>query len=1067
MAGVRTSERERRKFIGGSEEGQRSPRIPRLRRASLLACLCAAWSLASADAAHALTPSPSDWRDLVLYQVVTDRFANGDGANDAVEGNYAPSDGAKNHGGDFAGLVSKLDYLQQLGVDGVWISPVVLNANAEYHGYAARDFYAIAPHFGSLAELQSLVAACHARGLVVILDVVVNHMGDLIDSGDPGYANYKYPGTYNLRWRNGSKRHAGFFDDLTRFHAHGSIGNFTDPEQIVGELFGLDDLKTEDAAVRAELIAASEWIIDQTDCDGFRIDTVKHVEMSFWSAWAPAVHAHAASVGKSSFFVFGEAFDGSDGTVGSYTGTMGGGAYKFDSMLWYPMYYTTQGVFRWADTSPSDLAARNAALGLYDATSRERLVTFLDNHDNARFLAYQGPADGDEGKLRAALAWQLTSRGVPMLYYGIEQAFDGGGDPYNREDMWDGAWDFGPSDGDNFDETQPLFRWVRTLVEVRRAHEALRRGTTTERYVETAGPGLYVFERRTASDTVLVALNTSNAPLARPGVATSGPGGPPLADALAAPTLASAGAGGALDVEVPARGARVYESAAARAARAPFSRLHVTAIAPGHDQRTNDRWSPLRIAFDRDVRPEAVEAALAIVPAALGVVQVEGREARFFPSVPWATNVTYRWSLAATLQSDDGAPLAARFEAQFTAGGVASGVTLPAGYVADRIAQQGLVAPEGIANAPALGALALLVTDTGKDRALTLTSGGDLGHWLGDSRWSAPEGLCVDADGTLSIVDDNGVFEAGPDRITAALTTGNSATQTGAIARGPAAFGGLRYLCDPVGNRVLRLSASNVLETFASGVSGPEGLAFGPGGAWGSDLYVADANLTSAGGIADGASRICRVTSAGAISTFVQNTTLLRGACGLAFDPTGDFGGHLYVADVLGERILQVTSAGAVSVFASGFKNLAGSHALAFGPDGALYVADPGSGTSFTNSAGTNAPQVVRIARAVLTLDAPERGDGGARLDAPAPSPSRGDVTLRFGLPRASWAALELFDPAGRRVRTLARGRFEAGERAFTWNRADDRGARVAPGLYFARLTWDGGTRVRRIVTLE
>src|SRR5262245_40415151 len=225
----------RTEFIGMARQGQR------FAIAVLVAMGCA-----FAVRARAATPSPADWRDLVLYQVITDRFANGNPANDAVEGNYAPADGNKIHGGDFAGIQSKLDYLAQLGVDGIWISPVVLNAYAEYHGYAARDFYTIAPHFGTLTELQSLVAACHARGMVVVIDVVVNHMGDLIDSGDPGFPNFKYPATYNLRWRNASRRHAGFFDNLARFHAHGQIGNFVDPEQLVGELFGLDDIKTED-----------------------------------------------------------------------------------------------------------------------------------------------------------------------------------------------------------------------------------------------------------------------------------------------------------------------------------------------------------------------------------------------------------------------------------------------------------------------------------------------------------------------------------------------------------------------------------------------------------------------------------------------------------------------------------------------------------------------------------------------------------------------------------------------------------------------------------------------------
>src|SRR5258705_3067271 len=233
--------------------------------ACVVGLVCALLALGAE--AWAGTASPADWRDLVLYQIVTDRFANGNTSNDAVEGNYAPSSGTQIHGGDFAGVQSKLDYLQQLGVDGIWISPVVLNANAEYHGYAARDFYTIAPHFGSLADLQSLVGACHARGMVVVMDVVVNHMGDLIDSGNPNYPNYQYPTPYTLRWR-GTKHHAGFFDDLTKFHAYGQIGNFVDPEQILGELSGLDDLKTEDPAVRAQLINACNWLIDQTDCDG-------------------------------------------------------------------------------------------------------------------------------------------------------------------------------------------------------------------------------------------------------------------------------------------------------------------------------------------------------------------------------------------------------------------------------------------------------------------------------------------------------------------------------------------------------------------------------------------------------------------------------------------------------------------------------------------------------------------------------------------------------------------------------------------------------------------------------
>ena len=1032
-------------FIGRATRGQ-----------SIALALLVAAACGITSPARAATASPGDWRDLVLYQIVTDRFANGSTSNDAVEGNFAPSDGAKIHGGDFAGAQAKLDYLQQLGVDGLWISPVVLNANAEYHGYAARDFYSIAPHFGSLAELQSLVAACHARGMVVVIDVVVNHLGDLIDSGDFGYDAYKYPANYNLRWRS-AKHHAGFFNDLTKFHAHGAIGNFVDPEQILGELSGLDDLKTEDPAVRTELIKACNWLIDQSDCDGFRIDTVKHVEMAFWQQWAPAVHAHCDSIGKSRFFMFGESFDGDDGKNGSYTGTVGGGPYKLDSMLYYPMYFTASYAFRNADpadsfTSPAQISGRYGNLSSYDPTSREQLVTFLDNHDNARFQAFGSAAESDEGKLRAALGWMLTSRGVPCLYYGTEQGFDGGGDPYCREDMFRGSWDFGPSLGDNFNEARPLVQYVRRLAEARRRHEALRRGVTRELSVAAAGAGPYVYERTTATDTVWVAVNNSNAPASIALAAAPWPAGASLVDAVNPDTVETVSGGGSFTVRVPARGVRVFESLAAHAAAAALERLQVTAIYPSHDEGINDRNSPLRVAFDREVAPEAVAAAFSIAPFADGVWQVLGREGRYFPRATWTAGVTYKWSFAATLAARDGATLPARFDAQFIATGTSTGLTVSAGYVSDRIARQGLAAPTSIVTARGLGPLTMLLSDTNRNRLYTLTPGGDLGHWTSDSRWTRLQGIAPDSTGRVAAVDDGGVYSIGSARMCAALTGSTSATQAGAGVWGPAAFGSLLYLSDPVGNRVVRLTALNTLQQFATGIFGAAGLAFGSGGAWGGDLYVADPNLTSVGGIADGAGRIARVTSAGAVSTLVQNAGMLNGVTALAFDPTVTFGGNLFAADVINKRILQITPAGAISVFATGFGGLAGPQCIAFGPDGALYVADAGS------------PQVVRIARAILTTSVPAGHAGDAALHfAVAPNPFTGSTLLRFSLAAAGPVRAELLDVTGRRVRSLVAGELVAGEHTLRWDGRDDRGHALPAGLYFARLETAGNGVVRRL----
>ena len=1020
-------------------------------------------ALGGASAVAAATPSPADWRDLVIYQVVTDRFANGDPANDAVEGNYAPADGSKIHGGDFAGLTARLDYLSNLGVDAVWISPIVLNANAEYHGYAARDFFSLAPHFGSLAELRRFVNAAHARGIRVIIDIVCNHMGTLINSSGSGWPAYKYPAGYTLKWANSGKRFAGVFDDLTKFHPYGDIGNFTDPEQILGQLSGLNDLKTEDAAVQLALYQAAQFLIDSTDCDGFRVDTVKHVEMAFWNSWCANVRLHAAVAGKTHFLMFGEVFDGDDAKVGSYTGTMSGGNYKFDSMLHYPMYFTADGVFAFGDP-PADLSSRYAALTNYDASTRERLTTFLDNHDNARFLS-SGIADQDESRLRPALAWLLAARGVPILYYGTEQDFDGGGDPWCREDMWAGQWNYGPSLGDNFDESHALFRFVRGLAETRRRHEALRRGATTELYAEAAGPGLYAFRRESATDSALVALNTSNAPLTR-AVTSLWPEGTVLVDALEPGLTETVGAAGALTLRLPARGARIYETVASRSAGlAATDRLHVESVSPAHDHSVNDRWSPLSLTFDRPVDAVLLQGAFDVTPATAGVWQVLGREARFYPDAPWSTGQTYAWALDTTLRATDGARLPARFEARFGTSAYSTGVTVPAGFVADRIARQDLTAPEGLLPAPWLGPDVMLLADAGRDRLFTLTTGGDLGHFLGDSRWNKPEGLALDADGSLAVTDPNGLFEADAHRMVALSLGPSGATTTGALAAGGPAFGQRLYLCDPANDRVVRTAGGGTIETFATGVKGGEGLAFGPGGAWGADLFVADCNLTSLGTGADGPGRIARVSPAGAVSTVVQNSLLL-GACALAFDPGGRFGGDLFAADILNERILRVTSAGAVSVFATGLANLAGSGCLAFGSDGALYVADPGSGESFSKPGGTVAQgQIIRIAPAALTAGVPA-GERALGLDLapPAPNPAPGPVTLRFTLPAAGRVRLAVFDVTGRRVAMLVDGARAAGSHEVEWevgNRSS------GAGVYFVRMEMGGIVATRRIVVLR
>ena len=202
---------------------------------------------------------------------------------------------------------------------------------------------------------------------------------------------------------------------------------------------------------------------------GFRVDTALEVDMGCWQSFCPAIHSYAATNGNTNFFMFGEAFNGSETTVGSYTGTEGGGPFKFDSVLDYPLYFTVNRVFATASGATSLIENHyNAVAANYDPAAQMQLVTFLDNHDNPRFLS-TSEANNNTNRLEVALAFLYTSRGIPCLYYGTEQGFDGTTDPNDREDMFAGEFKDGPagtvlqlsSPGvDNFNMTHPLFLWV-------------------------------------------------------------------------------------------------------------------------------------------------------------------------------------------------------------------------------------------------------------------------------------------------------------------------------------------------------------------------------------------------------------------------------------------------------------------------------------------------------------------------------------------------------------------------------------------------------------------------------
>lgn len=1032
----------------------------------LVAALFQLWPLA----ARAVTPSPTDWRDVMIYQLLTDRFWDGNPANNSAENSYVPATGNRTHGGDFQGLEQKLDYLQALGVGAVWISPVVLNAFGEYHGYAARDFYSISSQMGGLAALQSFIAAAHARGIYVVLDVVLNHMGDMIDSGTSGYPGYRAnPSPYVLRYRLSTPRPAPPFNNLAWFHNNGHIGNFNDPEQILGELASLDDLKTEIQPVRDALVAATNWLIDQTDCDGFRIDTVKHTEIGFWQDWAPRVQAHCAAIGKSNFLMFGEVFDGSDAKNGFYTGTVAGGAYALNSMLYYPMYYSMQDVFIWGQPT-SRLTDRYDQLTQYDPTVRGTLVQFLDNHDNGRFLEF-GKANQDSTKLRPCIDWLLTSQEIPCLYYGTEHLFDGGGDPWCREDMWDGQWDYGPSDGDNFNMTHPFYLRVQRLNNLRRLYPALTRGTQTRLQHDTAGPGLYVFSRQLGGAEVVVALNTATVSRTTNMLATSFGAGVAVMDLNDTTAVLATNGAGQVSVTVPPRASRILVPRLGPLRLDP----HVLACSPKHDARTVPSLTPIVLTFNEPMDTLSVMQNFDLTPPLFGRFSwsANRRVMTYVPLAPMTVGTGYEIRVDAAARDAGGRPLRAAFSSIFRVGaGTAPAVTVPAGYRVEVFAESGVGAPEGLAFGPGSGGWTsdLFVGDETQDRILRVTPTGQVStHAASTSLCRKPEALAFDRGGlyggALLSADDAQYVKITSAGATAAFGGAAPAARTGTLVQAPAGpFGGLCYTSSVDTDQVYRLGVGGALTTFATGLRGVEGLAFGPGGAWGSDLYLADASLTGLSAAINGDAAIYRLDSAGVRTLVVQDSGLLSGAAALAFDTVGHFDGDLFVSDVLNERLLRVTPTGEVSVFATGFGNLFASGGLVFGPDGALYVADTGSGQPFGDGSGGSA--VGRILRIVRfdTTGTPVDPTLRLRLRA-APNPCVSSVQLNFVVPVPLPAEVEVFDVRGRRMAVLLRDEVgSAGSRAVDWDLRDGNGRTLPAGVYWARLTVGALSETVRLV---
>ncbi len=423
----------------------------------------------------AAPPLLEDWRDAVLYFVVLDRFADGDEASNV---DVDPAKKGYFHGGDAKGLTAQLDEIASLGVNALWITPIVRNTPGfvtgagfpdwAYHGYWADDFLALDPRFGSETDFIALVEACHARGIRVLLDVVYNHAGY-----ESKYT--KDPAT------------KGWF----RTNEKGDCGS----DDVTSCVAGLPDFRTEDPEVAKYLLDAQLAWAKRLGVDGFRLDTVKHVAHDFWTEHRRRTRAE---VGKG-FFLLGEVW--------------GGDAQVLDP--WFERDEMDAGfdfAFQGNALAFVEGRGRTVAFDRY-LKSRERvrpgylLSHFLSSHDVPGGLFQLG---GNVELFRLAAVLQMTTAGLPTIYYGEEVARPGGDWPDNRSDMPWGARDVKPGAG--LTRNEALRADYVKLVSIRKTFPALRRGT--HEGLVTQGDA-YVFLRRDAAsgDAVAVAVNRAAEPV--------------------------------------------------------------------------------------------------------------------------------------------------------------------------------------------------------------------------------------------------------------------------------------------------------------------------------------------------------------------------------------------------------------------------------------------------------------------------------------------------------------------------------------------------------------------------
>lgn len=504
-----------------------------MRRTQMTGCILGFLALSTATNVNAAdedglhVPSP-DWRSQIVYFLMIDRFNNGDSGNDDQGiGEFDPGQNSKYSGGDLSGIVDKINYIKNLGATAVWITPPVahqwwsIGSNyGGYHGYWGENLMAVDKHFGDLQDYKNLSKALHAQDMYLIQDIVVNHMGNYFSY--PAGWNKDNPAEYfrmeTATAQGGKPSQFPFSQNDARdpaqqragiYHWTPDIVDYADPVQEHGyQMAGLDDLNTENPAVRDALRKSYAYWIKEAGVDAFRVDTAFYVPPDYFRDFLysedhdnPGIFKAAEQTGRRQFHVFGEGFavdkPFEETQSRKIAGYMRGadGRPLMPGMLNFPLYGTSADVFARGHAT-AELSHRiDSMMRLYPEP--HLMPSFIDNHDVDRFLV-----NGDLDGLKQNLLLIMTLPGIPVIYYGTEQGLQ-----EQRASLFKTG--FGALGRDRFDEQSGLYRYIQSVSALRKGNTVFSHGTPVVLKDNPAGAGALAYRMQYGDEQALVLFNSA------------------------------------------------------------------------------------------------------------------------------------------------------------------------------------------------------------------------------------------------------------------------------------------------------------------------------------------------------------------------------------------------------------------------------------------------------------------------------------------------------------------------------------------------------------------------------